>query len=247
MIRAAVVDLDGTLIGPNEAISDRVARAVSQLCAELPLCIATGREPADVLRFARQLGLTEPQISDGGATILDPASGQALWTSPLGPVKAQEIINALQVVGTAFIATHPEGSITSISQLPHWNLTRVFALDLEEPEADALVDRFSSNRDLHVVKVILPYNGLWAVDFTHSGVNKAAAAVELSRMIGVDTGSMVAAGDSYNDMPLLQLCGLSIAMGNAPEELKAIADYVAPTVEEDGLAVAIEQFILPKL
>ena len=66
-------------------------------------------------------------------------------------------------------------------------------------------------------------------------------------MIGVDAGSMVAAGDSYNDMPLLQVCGLGIAMGNAPDELKAIADYVAPPVEEDGLAVAIEQFIMPRL
>ena len=114
-------------------------------------------------------------------------------------------------------------------------------------EADTLVDRFRSNRDLHVVKVILPYNNLWAVDFTQFGVDKAAATLELSRMIGVGTGDMVAAGDSYNDMPLLQLCGLGIAMGDAPDELKAIADYVAPPVEEDGLAVAIEQFIMPRL
>ena len=247
MIRAAVVDLDGTLIGRDEDISARVGRAVSQLCVELPLCIATGREPADTIRFARQLGLTAPQICDGGATILDPDSGQALWTSPLGPANAQEIINTLHIVGAAFIATYPGGSMTSVSQLPHWNLTRVSALDLEEQEADTLVDRFSPNRDLHVVKVILPYNNLWAVDFTHSGVDKAAATLELSRMIGVSTGSMVAAGDSYNDMPLLQLCGLGIAMGNAPDELKAIADYVAPPVEKDGLAVAIEQFIMPRL
>lgn len=247
MIRAAVVDLDGTLIGPNENISARVARAVSQLCLQLPLCIATGREPTDTLRYARQLGLTTPQICDGGATILDPASGKALWTSPLNPGIAQEIITILHDAGTAFIATHPGGSITSVSQLPHWNLTRVSALDLQEQEADTLVDRFSLNRDLHVVKVALPYNNLWAADFTHSGVDKAAATLELSQMIGVDPESMVAAGDSYNDVPLLRLCGLSIAMGNAPDDLKAMADYVAPSVEQDGLAVAIEQFIIPRL
>ena len=97
------------------------------------------------------------------------------------------------------------------------------------------------------MKVILPYNNLWAVDFTHSGVDKAAATQELSGMIEVDTSSMVGIGDSYNDIPLLRLCGLGIAMGNAPDELKAVADYVAPPVEEDGLAVAIEQFVLPRL
>ena len=66
-------------------------------------------------------------------------------------------------------------------------------------------------------------------------------------MIKVDLGQMTAAGDGYNDRPLLQACGLAIAMGDAPEELKAISDYIAPSAEEDGLAVAIEEFILPRL
>jgi len=85
------------------------------------------------------------------------------------------------------------------------------------------------------------------VDFTRRGVDKAAAVAILSDMINVDLGQMAAAGDSYNDLPLLQACGLAIAMGDAPEELKAIADYIAPSAEEDGLAVAIEEFILPRL
>ena len=100
---------------------------------------------------------------------------------------------------------------------------------------------------MNVVKVFLPYNGLWAVDFTRWGVDKAAGTRRLAQMIGVDVRDMVAAGDSYNDLPLLQLCGLSIAMGDAPQELKAVADYVAPPAEEDGLAVAIEEFVLPRL
>jgi hydroxymethylpyrimidine pyrophosphatase-like HAD family hydrolase len=58
---------------------------------------------------------------------------------------------------------------------------------------------------------------------------------------------MIAAGDSYNDLPLLEVCGLRIVMGDAPDELKAIADYVAPSIDEDGLAVAIEEFVLPRL
>ena len=88
---------------------------------------------------------------------------------------------------------------------------------------------------------------MWAVDFTRRGVDKAAATTVLANMIGVELGQMAGAGDSYNDLPLLQVCGLAIAMGDAPEELKAFADYVAPSAEEDGLAVAIEEFILPRL
>ena len=247
MIQAAVLDLDGTLIGPNQQISAGVMRAMSRLSSQIPVSIATGREPVGTLKFARLLGLTAPQICDGGATILDPASGQAFWTSPLEPDVAQEILNFLQAKGTAFFATHPGGSWSDFSQISHWNLTRVSAVDLEEPAADALLSHFIANPDLHAVKVVLPYNNRWAVDFTHSGVDKAAATLELSRVVGVDTGSMVAAGDSYNDLALLQLCGFAIAMGSAPDELKAIADHVAPPVEEDGLAVAIEQFVLPRV
>ncbi|MCH8309975.1 MAG: HAD hydrolase family protein, partial [Chloroflexi bacterium] len=57
----------------------------------------------------------------------------------------------------------------------------------------------------------------------------------------------IAAGDSYNDIPMLHLAGMSIAMGNAPDAVKNEADYVAPTVENDGLAVAIDEFIIPNL
>ena len=222
-------------------------RAVTQLSKLLPVSIATGREAADTIKFARQLGLTSPQICDGGATILDPTSGRSVWTDPLPPGHAREIIQTLQIAKADFIATHPGGSVRRHSRITDWNLTRVSAMDLDEPEADRILRQFTTNPALHVVKVYLPYNGLWAVDFTNFQVDKAAATLKLSRMIDVDAGDMVAAGDSYNDLPLLRLCGFGIAMGDAPDELKAIADFVAPPVEVDGLAVAIEEFVLPRL
>ena len=82
MIHAAVLDLDGTLIGRNEVISTEVEEAVSRVREKVPVAIATGREAAHVVDFARQLGLSAPQISDGGAAILDPVSGRFLWTQP---------------------------------------------------------------------------------------------------------------------------------------------------------------------
>ena len=247
MIHAAVLDLDGTLIGRNEVISTEVGQAVSQVSEKVPVAIATGREAAHVVDFARQLGLTTPQISDGGAAILDPASGRFLWTSPLQPSLAREIITDLHGSETAFIATHPEGSSKSLARIDNQGIIRVSALDMDEQGADDVVARYRLTPELHMVKVFLPYNGLWAVDFTNAGVDKAAAVRVLAQMLGVDAPKMVAAGDSYNDLPMLRLCGHSIAMGDAPDELKAIADFVAPTAEEDGLAVAIREFVLPRL
>ena len=137
--------------------------------------------------------------------------------------------------------------MTDFRHITNWNMTRISALDMDQQQANELVARFESNSNLHVVKASLPYNGLWAVDFTNVGVNKASAACVLAGMFGIDINQIIAAGDSYNDLSLLQASGLSIAMGNAPDELKAIADYVAPSVDEDGLAVAIEEFVLPRL
>ena len=240
-IRAAVIDLDGTLIGSDEQISARVYSAVTRLAQRVPVSIATGREAVHTITFARQLGLTAPQICDGGAAILDPASGRPLWTRPLHPAKARKIIRALQRDQVEFIATYPGGSVTDYSQITLWNMVRVSALDMDEESADRLASRFAGDSGLHVVKVYLPYNGFWAVDYTTSHVDKAAAALHLAGMFQVDPAYMMAAGDSYNDVPLLRVCGLGVAMGSAPDELKAIADYVAPPVEEDGLAVAIEE------
>ena len=247
MIRALVIDLDGTLIDRNERISPRVAQAVIAVSKKIQVAIATGREPAHAMKFAGQLGLTGPQVCDGGATILDPVNGETLWRVPLLPDHAELIVERLDRMAAAFIATYPGGSITSIAQVPHCDLTRVSALDLAEEVADGLVSALGAIPDLRAVKVYLPYNGMWAVDFTHGSVDKATAVLKLGEIIGVDPGLMAAAGDSYNDLPLLKACGHRIAMGDAPVELKAIADYIAPSAEEDGLAVAIEEFVLPRI
>ena len=247
MILAAALDLDGTIIGPDEKISPAVQEAIDRLAGHMPVFIATGREPADVLRYSKELGLTTPQVCDGGANILDPLRGVSVWTAPLGPANAEAVVTKLREMGSAFIATHASGTASTYDDVPNWDLIRVSALDLDEGTADALAESFRGNKDMNVIKAVLPYNGLWAVDFTLAGVDKATGVSRVGKTLGVDPANMVAAGDSYNDLPMLESCGFAIAMGNAPEEVRAVAGFVAPTVEEDGLAVAINEYVLPQL
>ena len=247
MILAAALDLDGTIIGVDEKISPAVQEAISRLASHMPVFIATGREPADALRYSKELGLTTPQVSDGGANILDPVRGVSVWTAPLGQANAEAVVTKLRQMGSAFVATHASGTASTFDDVPDWDLIRVSALDLDEADADALAESFRGNKELHVIKAVLPYNGLWAVDFTLAGVDKATGVARVGKTLGVDPANMVAAGDSYNDLPMLMACGFGIAMGSAPEEVKAAADFVAPTVEEDGLAVAINDYVLPQL
>lgn len=241
-----MVDLDGTLVG-KESISPRVADAISKISAYLPVSIATGREAADALEFARQLNLTAPQICDGGATALNPLDGHVIWTSALPEDRAETIVTTLHHREIPFMATHPSGSSTRFADIKDWGLIRISAMDIDEDSADRIASQFRDDPALNVVKVFLHYNDLWAVDFTPVGVDKGSAARKLASLIGVEIHQIVGAGDSYNDLPMLKACGLSIAMGGAPLEIKAVADYIAPTVEEDGLAVAIEEVIWPSL
>ena len=245
--RALVLDLDGTIIGPDERISPAVGDAVRQVAAKIPVSIATGRERSDVIRYSGELGLTSPQVSDNGALILDPATGNGLWSAPLGSRLSREAMRPILDSGCEFIATHPGGSITDVSDLGTWDLTRISALDLNESDADAMVARMAGASELDVVKVWLPYNGLWAVDFTRRGINKGAGLRALCDLLEIDPSQTVAVGDSFNDIPLLETAGVGIAMGGSPAEVQRVADHTVGDVSADGLADAIDRYVLPFL
>lgn len=241
-----LVDLDGTLLAVD-TVSPRVAAAVRRVDELLPVSIASGRRSADVIHYARELGLSAPQISNGGATLLEPGDGSILWNQAMPPGRAREIIARLHKDTVNFIAAHPAGDAESVAEIVHWDLTRISAMDISERAADELAAVFAGCVDLNVVKVYLHYNGWWAVDFTAAGVDKGTAVRELAKRRGVNPEQFVAAGDSYNDLPMLHAAGRRIAMAAAPAELRALSDFVAPPVERDGLAVAIEEWLLPLL
>ena len=84
----------------------------------------------------------------------------------------------------------------------------------------------------------------WLVEATAPGVDKGSALLRLCALLGIDPARVLAIGDSDNDIPMLAAAGFGVAMGNASLGVKAVADWVAPTIDEDGAAVALERLIL---
>lgn len=242
-----LLDLDGTVLGRDQLISLGVFETIREALSRIQITLVSGREPAQVIAFADELGLTAPQIADNGAMILDPITRSELRRISLSHDSSKKIIKRLSDCEMPFIATYPGGTTTDSTEVDNSRTIRISALNLNNIQADELVSSFQYDHTMNVVKTALPYNSKWAVDFTSAGVNKATAVLWLSKTMKIDGSQMIAVGDSYNDLPMLQVAGLRVAMGDAPEELKQIADFVAPSVDDDGLAVAIDKFILPNL
>ncbi len=257
-MRWVFLDLDGTILRPDQTISDPVREAVRRLAARVPVSIATGRELLETVDFAGDLGLGAPQICDGGGTIFAMPDGDVLWSLPLGPAGG-EVLARLRSEGVRFFATHPRGAYTDldgeIAALP-WvttdpaearglEFTRVAALNLSAERAAALARDLGEGLGITAARAYLPYNGLWGVDFTHRGADKGAAAARAAATAGIGLERCAAVGDSYNDLPMLTACGTSVAMGGAPPDVAGAADHVAPPVGRDGLAAAIDGVLMP--
>ena len=245
--KALLVDLDGTLALPYMRVSPRVADAVARAAKVLTVGIVSSRDHQDVGRLAAQLGLPGLHISEGGSRIFDPQNGRSKWSLNLASANAQAVVAFLDENRLAFSGVDAGRRVESSPEILSWQLTRITATSLTEPQARDIAADFGARDGVHTAVIKRIDNGDWMVDFTHAEATKATAVERYAALHRFAPSQVIGAGDSYNDLPLLGACGLGIAMGNAAPELKAIADYVAPTVEDDGLAVAIDEFVLPRL
>ena len=82
------------------------------------------------------------------------------------------------------------------------------------------------------------------VNIDVAGIDKGTALKEMAGLMGIGIDETISFGDGGNDIPLIKAAGLGVAMGNAGEELKAVAGYVTASVDEDGFAAALQRFVL---
>ena len=245
--KALLIDLDGTLARAFLYVAPRVAQAVRMAAKELTVSIVSSRDYKVVGELADNLELRSLQISEGGARIFDPETRESPWLCCLTPGDAQRIVAFLERNNLPFSAVDGDNRVETSREITDWRVTRITAISLTPDQAKDIAGRFGALAEVHTSVIVRIDNGDWMVDFTHAAATKATAVVRYADLNGIEPSQIIAAGDSFNDLPLLEACGLRIAMGNAVPELKAIADYVAPTVDEDGLATAIERFVLPKV
>jgi Cof subfamily protein (haloacid dehalogenase superfamily) len=269
-IKLVIVDIDGTIAGRSNQVTPAVKAAIKAAQAQgVRVGIATGRMYRSAARFHHDIGADVPVMAYQGAWIQDPATNQVHRHLRLDRSIAQELIDYFQqahipqdlslhvyvddqlyvqkVNGDTDEYTERSGvnalALADLREALTAAPTKVLAM---HPDAD-LIDRLLRDlktkyrpEQLHITTSIPIF-----LETTNPAVNKSTAIDYVAKeLLHLNASQIMTIGDNYNDVEMLDYAGWGVAMGNAPDPVKAYANWVAPTVDEDGVAVAIEKFVL---
>ncbi|HLI89228.1 MAG TPA: Cof-type HAD-IIB family hydrolase [Ktedonobacteraceae bacterium] len=272
-IKLLVIDIDGTLLTPQKRITPRTLAAIRAAQETgVIVTLATARRYYNTAPIATELGIAIPLILYDGALILEHPQGTPLYTHRLRAAIAQQAVEIMvhhhiqpvihHINGPAeqiwtgpaefdnawiedYLSTFPDHT----RRLPYANCCtgqpdplRVVAFTDEEV-ARELVPEISALACSWNITPRGSYN--WAeVAVMGQGCTKASGVIMLARQFGIPLEQVMAIGDNNNDVEMLQAVGWGVAMGQASDAVKASARAVTASNTEDGVALAIERYIL---
>jgi len=260
----AVFDLDGTLLASLEssAPAPRVQAALRQaLAAGIGVTIASGRMFRSLRPLALDLGLQLPLICHQGAWIQPPEAPAPLLRRTLDPHVAAAALDLAETQGwhvmvyagewlylrsLKFAEVFYRDLLGEFKLVEEWEpvlqtqgVDKVLCV-AEEAHIPYLMEQFAL-RLQDQARVVRSHRFLMEV--IPPGISKGAAVAWLAQSLGVPREHVLAVGDQENDLEMILWAGTGVAMGNAPDNVKAAADWVVPPVEEDGAAVALERWL----
>lgn len=248
--KAIMMDLDGTTVAYHRKAlpTQRVIDAISQAKKQIHVGIATSRNYIESKQILDVLNLTGPSIVSGGAQIIDAKTRMSIWEKQLDHHSVQQALAVFEKYHMPlYLNEEGKGNGIRITKdaIPD-NILTLWSPGVKPELAEKIVPELTAIPTINAHMVKAWEEGTLVITVSHVEATKQHGIFEVAKLLRIETHEMIGVGDSYNDFPLLLACGLKIAMGNAAKELKDIADFVAPTVDEDGIAVVIEKFILKK-
>jgi hypothetical protein len=261
-IRLVALDLDGTLLDNNKQVDDETAAAIRSLDRRgVRVVIASARPPRGVRHIYRQLELTGWQVNYNGALIWDEPARKPVFHRPMPGRVVQGVV---EIARDQFdeIGVHAEvldrwftdrpvnhyvtetgrlfepDGIVSVDQICAGTVTKLMLMG--EPMMlmklePLLLQRFGRevtivSTDAHLMQIM------------DAKVGKAAALKRIAGHHGIRTAQIMAVGDAPNDLGMLQLAGVAVAMDNAVPVVKQAADWVAPANDRRGVLAALRRF-----
>jgi Cof subfamily protein (haloacid dehalogenase superfamily) len=261
-VDAIACDLDRTLIGEDAKLRPRTREAIARVrTAGVRVIIVTGRMFRAVRPYALEAGLEDPVICYQGAVVAEPQSGKWLRHVPIPLDLARDAIRALNddgfelncyVEDELYVAEVTPGArqyadfqhieLHVVGDLLEWLTeppTKLVVID-DPLVLDALEERMKAHFDRRLyISKSLPY----FLEFAAPGVTKAAGLDFLSKRLGLTPQHTIAFGDGENDVELVSWAGYGVAVENAHDRVKAAADFVCPSVDEEGVAQVLEALL----
>lgn len=268
MIKLVAIDLDGTLLNGKKEITPRNKAALIAAKAKgVKVVICTGRPLRAIHPFLQELNLEEAgdySITFNGGLVQQNDTGKIIEKNVLTFEQVQELITLAQsldlpldllseekVFNVATSADHPSLYSTMnpllthlptlISELQEDRVYNKAVIGFDQAFLDAQIQKIPSEirESFEVIK-----SRDMLLEFMPKGVTKAYGLSLLVRDLGLKQTEVMSIGDEENDLSMIEYAGVGVAMGNAVAQVKAVADIVTATNEEDGVAKVVETYIL---
>ena len=261
--RLLVADIDGTLVTSEREITQGVLQAVRAAQERgVRVCLATGRMWPSAAPYFQRLGADPPAILYNGGLVYDFSTGTVLRRIPLAYDHARVVLELLrefpQVQPHLFVDDRVYiGRVNEFTE----RYRRKDGLQVQEvgdlvaflPPTPMKILIIGQNPDLvraydRIKALPMDINAVFSeqtyLEILPAGSSKGAALAFMVQHLEILLEAVIAVGDNLNDLEMIRLAGLGVAMGNAPEALRAQADFVTATNDEEGLREVIERFIL---
>ena len=268
-IRLIISDIDGTILDDQHQVDSQLREQIPLLKKEnIPFVLASARSPLGMEPIARELGLGDNPLACYNGALVIKGDPQAYETIIEHPLDKKEIRTFLELVKAEF----PSVSINLYSgkdwiadRLDKWVQIEA-AITGEQPMIqNVLMPVLNAQMPVHKLLLIdkAPviqklHDYLQTLDFpktafylskdnymevTAKHVSKEQALYEIAQHYQVPLEQVMTIGDNFNDLPMLRLAGLGVAMGNAPEAVKTKAKTVTKSNNEHGVAEALEKYV----
>ena len=258
-IHYIALDMDGTILDKNYVLSPEVIKTLGQ-CRELgkKIVISTGRVYSSAIKHTAALDGVDGFVCSNGADVYDGA-GQSIAQTHMDETLSRRLVTISRGYDSHFHAfmadswyyerekaytqfyirrSGLQGNHADFDNFGKLGFTKCMFLDDHERLEPI---RIALEEELKGVAQLM-YSAPFMLEIVVNGVNKASGLLSFVKHWGGSLDEVIAFGDAGNDEDMLMAAGIGVAMGNAPDELKAKVDYTAPSVDDDGVAVFLKGF-----
>jgi len=268
MYKLAVFDLDGTLLNSNHKISEDTFDAICKLKDNgIKIVLATGRPNTAVKSLVNQLNIDDYIITCNGSVIGHPYKKEHLYQDIMPSADVLKILNMCESNNIQYLAYSIDGIISKENDrlmfLKKHNkllkedekanfilsddveaiaynigINKILIIENDEEEYKKLQNVIKSIKSVQITQSSDTF-----LDIGPANNSKGIALKKLCNYLDIKLEEVIAFGDQYNDISMLEIVGFSVAMGNAKEDVKKITDYITKTNDDEGIAYVINNII----